>query len=208
MVIEKNSRQVPKAAEFLSNKKYCDILYCYFQTISSWDEVEGHPRYFAKKEKNFSKIAETLGLSRQTVSSRFASLEQLGLIKEDKINGRYELLILAEDIASLIPAETVRILVNTMNENTISVYVYLLNRYYAATCNGKQEFMFTKEQLKTVIGLSSATRSNDYIIDDKLNVLKKLGLLEYEARDDKDKITGDIKTHLYVTKMMNKIENC
>lgn len=208
MQIEKNSRQVPKAPEFLANKKYCDILYCYFQTISSWDEVEGHPRYFSKKEKNFSKIGDALGLSRQTVSSKFAALEQMGLVKEDKLNNRYELLILAEDIASLIPAETVRILVNTMNENTISVYVYLLNRYYATICNDKKEFMFTKEQLKAVIGISATTRSNDYIIDDKLNVLKKLGLLEYESRDEKDKITGDVKSHLYVTNMRNKIENC
>lgn len=208
MQIEKNSRQVPKVLEFLANKKYCDILYCYFQTISSWDEVEGHPRYFSKKEKNFSKIGDALGLSRQTVSSKFAALEQMGLIKEDKLNNRYELLILAEDIASLIPAETVRILVNTMNENTISVYVYLLNRYYATICNDKKEFMFTKEQLKAVIGISATTRSNDYIIDDKLNVLKKLGLLDYESRDEKDKITGDVKSHLYVTNMRNKIENC
>lgn len=207
MQIEKNSRQVPKTTDFLANKKYCDILYCYFQTISSWDEIEGHPRYFSKKDKNFSKIAEALGLSRQTVSTKFANLEKMGLVKEDKARERYELIILPEDIASLIPAETVRILVNTMNENTISLYVYLLNRYYATVCNGKQEFIFTKEQLKMVIGLSASTRSNDYIIDDKINVLKKLGLLEYEARDEKDKITGDIKTRLYITKMVNKI-NC
>ena len=205
MQIEKNSRQVPKVAKYMSNKKYCDILYCYFQTISSWDEVDGHPRYFSKKEKNFSKIGAALGLSRQTVSTKFTNLENLGLLKEDKLNDRYELIILPEDIASLIPAETLRVLVNTMNENTISVYIYLLNRYYAVKCNNQQEFMFTKEQLKTVIGISATTRSNDYIIDDKLKVLSKLELLKYEARDEKDKITGEIKTHLYVTEMRNVI---
>ena len=127
----------------------------------------------------------------------------LGLIKETEDN--YELIILEEDLASLIPIETLRVLVNTMNDNTISIYVYLLNRYYATISGGQQEFLFTKEQLKNIVGLSITTRSNDYIVDDILAILQKLNLLQFESRDDIDKNTGDTKTHLYITKMSNKI---
>ena len=200
----KDSRQVPKTKEYLANVKYCDILYCYFQNISVWDGVEGHPRYFAKKEKNFSKIAVILGKSRQTITKKFNALLDLGLIKET--NDCYELIILQDDLASLIPSTTLRMLVSTMNENTISIFVYLLNRYYATLANNQQEFMFTKEQLKNIIGISTGTRSNDYIIDDILTILQKIGLIKVDIRDEVDKITKDIKTHLYIVYMTNKIE--
>lgn len=203
MQIEKDSRQVPKVRDYMANSKYCDILYCYFQTISVWDNIVGHPRTFPKKEKNFSKIGTILGQSRQTISKKFKNLLDLGLIKETEDN--YELIILEEDLASLIPIETLRVLVNTMNDNTISIYVYLLNRYYATINGGQQEFLFTKEQLKNIVGLSITTRSNDYIIDDILAILQKLNLLQFESRDEIDKNTGDTKTHLYITKMSNKI---
>lgn len=203
MQIEKDSRQVPKVRDYMANSKYCDILYCYFQTISVWDNTVGHPRTFSKKEKNFSKIGAILGQSRQTISKKFKNLLDLGLIKETEDN--YELIILEEDLASLIPIETLRVLVNTMNDNTISIYVYLLNRYYATISGGQQEFLFTKEQLKNIVGLSITTRSNDYIVDDILAILQKLNLLQFESRDVIDKNTGDTKTYLYITKMSNKI---
>lgn len=204
MQIAEDSRQVPKTKDYLSNKKYCDILYSYLQTISVWDGINGHPRSFSKKEKNFQKIGENIGKSRQTVAKKFNALMELGLIKEGENN--YELIILESDLASLIPLETLRILVNTMNENTISIYVYLLNRYYAAQSSGQQEFMFTLSQLKGVIGVSTSTRSNDYIINDILTILKKIGLLEIDCRDEEDKFSGDIKSNLYVTSMSNLIK--
>lgn len=203
MQIEKDSRQVPKTREYLANAKYCDILYCYFQNISTWDGVEGHPRIFTKKDKNFSKISEYLKISRQTVSKKFNNLIELGLIRETDKN--FELIILEEDIASLIPVNTLKILVAAFNENAISVYIYLLNRYYAAVHNGQQEFMFTKEQLKGILGFSTNTRSNDYIIDGILTVLQKVGVIKVEARTKVDEYTGDIKTHLYLVKATNKI---
>lgn len=203
MRIEKDSRQVPKTKDIMANAKYCDILYCYFQNISTWDGIEGHPRIFTKKDKNFSKISEYLKISRQTVSKKFNNLMELGLIKENGDN--FELIILEEDIASLIPVNTLKILVAAFNENAISVYVYLLNRYYAAVHNGQQEFMFTKEQLKGILGFSTATRSNDYIIDGILTVLQKVGVIKIENRTKVDEYTGDIKTHLYLVEATNKI---
>lgn len=204
MKIEKDSRQVPKTKDIMANAKYCDILYCYFQNISTWDGIQGHPRVFSKRDKNFSKISEYLKISRQTVSKKFNNLVELGLIKENK--DTYELIILEEDIASLIPINTLKILVSAFNENAISVYVYLLNRYYATLINGQQEFIFTKEQLKGILGFSTATRSNDYIIDGILTVLQKIGVIKVETRTKVEEFSGDVKSYLYLVYATNQIE--
>ena len=200
MKIEKDSRQVPKVKDIMADVKYCDILYCYFQNLSKWDGVIGHPRTFTKKEKNFSKISAALKISRQTISKKFNNLLELGLIRETDNN--YELVILDADIASLIPVETLKVLVSALNENAISIYVYLLNRFIA---NKEQEFMFTKSQLKAMLGFSINTRSNDYIIDGILMVLQKLELIKVEIRNILDEPSNEIKSYLYLIDAHNKI---
>ena len=200
MKIEKDSRQVPKVKDIMADVKYCDILYCYFQNLSKWDGIIGHPRTFTKKEKNFSKISAELKISRQTISKKFNNLLELGLIKETDNN--YELVILDADIASLIPVETLKILVSALNENAISIYVYLLNRFIA---NKEQEFMFTKSQLKTMLGFSTNTRSNDYVIDGILTVLQKLGLIKVEIRNILDEPSNEVKSYFYLVNAYNKI---
>ena len=72
---EKNRRQVPKTKDYLSFKKYCDVLYCYLQVISSFNE-ETKERFILKKKINFTKIGADLGMSRQTVSSKFKVLKE------------------------------------------------------------------------------------------------------------------------------------
>lgn len=201
MQIEKDSRQVPKVKDIMADVKYCDILYCYFQNLSTWDGVKGHPRTFTKKEKNFSKISAELKISRQTISKKFNNLLEIGLIRD---NGKdYELVILDADIASLIPVETLKVLVSALNENAISVFVYLLNRFIAA---GEQEFLFTKSQLKAILGFSTNTRSNDYVIDGILTVLQKLDLIKIEIRNVLDEPSGEIKSYFYLVSATNKIK--
>ena len=53
--IQPNSRQVPKAKDICSNKKYYDILYAYLQCISVRDEKSG-TRYFSKKDMEVHKF--------------------------------------------------------------------------------------------------------------------------------------------------------
>lgn len=168
-----NSRQIPKTKEICSNKKYNDILYAYLQCIS--EKNENGSRTFDKKEINFTKLGEIFNLSRQTVSTKFKNLKDLGLIKELDKN-TYEVITLEKDLASLIPYDTLKLVTDTLNENSISTYVYLLNCYYANNC---RSFTFTLEQIKKHIGICSSTRSNDDIITNILFVLEKIGLIKY-----------------------------
>jgi biotin operon repressor len=172
--IQPNSRQVPKAKDICSNKKYYDILYAYLQCVSVRDEKSG-TRYFSKKDINFSKLGDMFNLSRQTVSTKFKNLKELGLVVEvDK--DTYRLVELSADLASLVPYGTLKLITDTLSENSISTYIYLLNCYYANECC---PFQFTLDQVKSYIGISTSTRSNNDIVTNILYVLEKVGLIKY-----------------------------
>ena len=114
-------------------------------------------------------------LSRQTVSTKFKNLKELGLVEE--INKDiFQLIELSADIAALVPYNTLKLITDTLNENSISTYVYLLNCYYSNNC---QPFQFTLDQVKSYIGISTSTRSNNDIITNILYVLEKIGLIKY-----------------------------
>jgi len=57
----------------------------------------------------------------------------LGLIRELN-KDTYEIITLEKDIAALVPYNTLKLLTDTLNENSISTYIYLFNRYYANNC--------------------------------------------------------------------------
>ena len=204
----KDSRQVLKAKEYLCNPLYWDVVYSYMQVNSEWDGVQGHPRIFPKRMANFSKISRELNITRQTVSKRMSDLEDgqknkdgLHLIKKLE-NGDYELPILSPSIATLMPKETLRVLVSAFNEKTISIYVYLYGRWMASK---EVPFKFTYSQLKTVIGLGTSSRSNDYIIKDILNILIKLELVSLKL--DAELSDGSYKTTYSVVQMGDTISD-
>ena len=88
----------------------------------------------------------------------------------------FQLIELSADIAALVPYNTLKLITDTLNENSISTYVYLLNCYYSNNC---QPFQFTLDQVKSYIGISTSTRSNNDIITNILYVLEKIGLIKY-----------------------------
>jgi hypothetical protein len=54
-------------------------------------------------------------------------------------------------------------------------------------------------------GLGVKTTSNNYIITDILEVLKKLGLIKYHSKTETDAKTGLCETHYYLTEANNVI---
>ena len=88
-------------------------------------------RYIKEKNINYSAIAKTVKLSRQTVAKRIKNLEEIGLIYKNEMKKRYEIHLLSKLDASLIPNRTLTFLVDSYSENAISIYIYLLNRFWA-----------------------------------------------------------------------------
>lgn len=193
-----SSRQIPKTKEICSDKKYNDLVYAHLQCISSLD---GQSRIIRKKDMNFSAISAALHLSRQTVATKIKNLIDLGLLQ--KVGEDYELTLLSRDIASLIPVETLELLTDTLNEKSISTYVYLFNRFYAA----KGPFAVTYIQMKSWIGVSTGTRSNDSIVKNILTVLGSLGLVEYTMTATADD-TGfsNVKTVYTITMVRTTVK--
>ena len=138
------------------------------------EKREDDSRYILKKNVKYTRLAEALGLSRQTVSTRFKNLIQLGLI-EEKVD-TYELVKLDNNMAWLIQQELLQLMIDTLSQNTVSTYVYLFNRFYA---NENKPIQFTIEQIKNHIGISTTTRSNDEIVSNILFILQKLGIIKY-----------------------------
>lgn len=198
MQIEKNSRQIPKTKEICSDKKYSDMVYGWFQDVSKRDEE--NIRYIDLKDVNYSDIARRVKLTRQTVSKRVKNLEEMGLIYKNEMKKRYEIHLLANIDASLIPQYTLTFLVDSQSENAISIYIYLLNRYWA---NNEKPFAFTIGQVKNFLGLSDKTTSNNHCVTNALISLSNNGLLEYELRED----CNTIKTTYYITKMSFEVKN-
>lgn len=198
-------RQIPKTKEYCANKEYYDILYGYLQQQSQWEQKKNNNRrYVNKKLINFSQLGRQLGISRQTVSNKFKKLIKLGLVI-DEPGDKYYLTPLSADIASLIPNPTLKLITDTLNEYSISVYVYLLMRYIA---NNEEIFQFKLSDVKKHIGICSTTRSNDEIITNILFVLQKIGLIKYHLTTLQQENVDykDVKTIYQLDYLTNYIE--
>lgn len=190
---------MPKREEYTANKAYSDIVYGWLQVHSEWDRERGI-RWVDKKTVNYSAMADQLGLTRQTVSTKFKRLldkDGLGLVTFNTEMNRYELVQLSADMATLIENGTLRMMISALNENTINIYIYLLNRFLA---NDEQSFEFTLDQCKAFIGKGVGSHSNNYIVTDILCILSKLDLLKYEL------VSKRVKTVYKVITVNNKIE--
>jgi hypothetical protein len=201
---QSNSRQIPKVQTICASKKYNDILYAYLQCVSERDSINGN-RYFSKKDINFSNLGKMFNLSRQTVSTKFKHLmsEELNLV--EKISDeKYLLKELPKDYASLIPYKTLKLITDTLSENSVNTYVYLLNRYYANNC---KPFKFTLAQVKSAVGICATTRSNDDIITNILFVLQKIGLIRYSLTGEAQESSTfqNVKTMYQIDFLTNTI---
>ncbi|MDD7757581.1 MAG: hypothetical protein PUJ51_24325, partial [Clostridiales bacterium] len=145
----------------------------------------------------FQSLGDKIGLKRVTASTKFKNLIGLGLIEEIPNEKRYKLNYLDKSVSSLIPYETLRKLNNSLNHNSISLFVYLLKRYIA---NGEKEYIVTMAQMKNFIGIASSTTSNNEIITDILEMLQLIGLVRYEYRQ-----TDFDKTNLVIVQISNVV---
>lgn len=202
MQIEKNSRQIPSNERYTANKNYSDILYGYLQHMSILDEALGM-RYIEKKDIKYTKIAEELGVTRQTVSKKFNNLVDEGLLSFDGSNKRYYLLVLEAELATLLPDDTVKVLCNTLQERCLSVLAYLLKTYVQ---HGGQSCEVNLEVIKGYVGLSKTNRgSNNEIIRDIFIVLSRLGLIKYKLEKVLDQATGGHKTRYILEEVNNQV---
>lgn len=207
MEIKKNSRQIPSVPTITREKDYCDLLYAWLQCHSERITMDSEGRRINKSLVKWTAIEKdfvrTLSdgttekvMSRKTIAKYFKYLEDKGLIQLQD-DGYYYLTILDATEANLIEYNTLSKLINVLQKNSLSIYVYLFNRYYA---NGFQPFIATIKQIKEFIGIATTTTSNNIIVDDTIDILKRLGLLDYRIK------TEDNKSYLEFQWVKNALE--
>jgi len=176
----------------MKDKNYYDVVYAWFQCKSDWSQNE---RIVKVADAKFVTIGEECGIDRRSASKYVNKLIALGLLEKDEERKIYILKALPNSSATLVPFPTLRQLVNSLNRNSVNIFVHLLNRWIA---NDEKEFIITHKELKEHIGISSSSTSNNVVINDILDILRRLGLIIYELRQ-----VEPMKTQMYVTKVTN-----
>ncbi len=133
-------------------------------------------RFVTTDQINCSAIGRELGMDRRTVGRYIKKLYEQELLEEQP--GKTILKILERTAATLVPYPTLRQIQNSLHRNSVSIFVYLLNRYIA---NSEQPYFVTYNELKKYIGISTATASNNVVVSDILKTLKALRLINYEV---------------------------
>lgn len=188
MSIQKNSRQMPSSKIITKEKNYCDLLYAWLQCNSELLDMESRIRYIERKNVKWARIERDFTrqssdgaiekvMDRKTIAKYFRHLEEKGLVKLNKEDDNYYLTVLDNYEANLIEYKTLNKLMNVFQKNSINIYIYLFNRYFA---NDQKPFIVTMRQIKEFIGIATSTTSNNMLIDDTLDILKRLKLLDYE----------------------------
>ena len=196
MVIKKNSRQMPSTTSIVREKDYCDLLYAWLQCNSERENVNTSRRRIEKKKVKWASIERDFtrelsdgtiekAMSRKTIAKYFAYLLDSKLVS-DEGDDYYYLTVLDGSEANLIEYNTLLKMMNVFQKNSINIYIYLFNKYYTSSF---QPFIATFRQIKEYIGIATTTTSNNAIIDDTIDILKRLGLLDYRI-----KILEDNKT--------------
>ena len=198
---------MPSASMIVREKDYCDLLYAWLQCNSERESVVSTRRRIEKKkvkwvaiERDFTRTLSDGSvekvMSRKTIAKYFTHLMNQDLITEGD-DDYYYLTVLDSSEANLIECITLSKLMNVLQKNSISIYIYLFNRYCA---NGYQPFIATLKQIKDFIGIATSTTSNNIIVDDTIEILKRLGLLDVKM------ITGeDNKTYLEFQWVKNEL---
>ena len=191
---EKNSRQMPSTSAIVREKDYCDLLYAWLQCNSERISVNSKGRRIAKSkikwtaiEKDFTRVlidgSTEKVMSRKTIAKYFQHLIDRELVFEQN-DEFYYLTVLDNDDANLIECETLSKLMNVFKNDSISIYIYLFNRYCAT---GYQPVIITHKQIKEHIGIATSTTSNNLIITDTLEILQRLGLIKYRVFTEDNK---------------------
>lgn len=177
---------MPTNRMLVREKNYCDLLYAWLQCNSERVHPTSRERCIAKSKVKWAAIERDFTrelsdgtiekiMDRRTIAKYFNFLVAQGLVKLEE--DTYYLTLLEGSEAHLIEYNTLSKLMNVLQKNSLSIYIYLYNRYYA---NNSKPFIATMKQIKEYIGVATTTTSNNVFIDDTLDILKRLNLLDYE----------------------------
>lgn len=183
--MSESKRPMPNTQEgyFLRNKNCNERIYTYLLLKSKRNPNGRESHRYVEKMTNI-KIAEDLGISRNTVGARMADLKKLGYVQVD---GKYYL-VPKTDYYALIPESTLDFLLNYLEGKDKLIKLYIVMHDYF-----NLHKTFTMLDLHRELGyeLSKDNKpisNNSKHIRTLLMLLSEAGLVKYrivEGRNDK-----------------------
>lgn len=196
MNINEGKRYIPTDSIVFANKNLDMKVYSSLQEKSNWSTGENH-RYIDISKIKMKPWADELScgsdkITRQTLKKRLDYLIKAKVVKRKKIND-VEYYILPQDFKFCIYIDNklLRFMTNTLNSNTIKVY--LIYRSYTNTYGCCK---LTQEKILEKIGLCSKSNRNKVMISDINTLLRKLDLI-YVYKDYKN-TSSAVKTPLTI----------
>ena len=100
-----------------------------------------------------------------------------------------------------MPARTVRVLCNTLQERSLSILAYLIKTFIQ---HGSNPCEINLSVIRDYLGLKTGKndRKNNYLITDVFLLLQKLGLIQFHTEKIKDKKTESVKM-CYILDIVN-----
>lgn len=206
---ELDTRQMPCRSSVTSEKNYCDLLYAWIQCNSERTSLHSQDRRISKKKCKYTNIEREMTdsqgekvMDRRTISKYFQWLVTQGYLVLDEKQEYYNITVLEKGEANIIYYKTLSILMNVFRRHSIDIYQYLYSRYCA---NGKKTFRAAIPDIKRYIGITTSTSSNNAVVMDTVDILKRLGLLDYQyVQTDENKTMVEF---LWVTDRLSE-EGC
>ena len=137
----------------MEDKKFNDILYAYLQSISYRDPNK-EDRYVWKNDCKREDLAKALKMNLSTLKRKFNHLVSNGYIVEKE--DTFELPKVSQ-WNFFIPVETLKFLIDTTNEDIITVYAYLGQLKNQM----KDKAYYTESKLLILLGYKTKLRTKD-----------------------------------------------
>lgn len=172
-------------------------LYTYLVCISGLANYPKNTRIFQQKNLNLAKIKNTIGITNETTKRYLEFLEREGMIQYQgekycdlsfkdawklRIKNKNEYYrIPRPPIFRVIPEETLCQLNEKFaaTEQELKLYMFLLNYQEMAIISNRQQWSFTYEDIRAVLGLTKQTFNNQNI-NRGLIFLRALGLIDFK----------------------------
>lgn len=153
MEITENKRRIPTGGTVMEDKKFNDILYAYLQSISYRDPNK-EDRYVWKNDCKREDLDKALKMNLSTLKRKFNHLVSNGYIVEKE--DTFELPKVSQ-WNFFIPVETLKFLIDTTNEDIITVYAYLGQLKNQM----KDKAYYTESKLLILLGYKTKLRTKD-----------------------------------------------
>lgn len=183
--------------QVLRDLAYNDIVYAWLLIHSHYKPEEKH-NFIYKSEFTFKGIGKEIQRNEKTVSSRFKSLKEQGIIRECNYQGKKVYKMSYYDQFEELDSETVYQLISLpvkdTREELIKTYAYLLKKKRESIREGKRNFTCSSNEIILAFGYSTGHTQTFDRMKFILTVLQGAGIIKFRTilprQDEKGQWTG------------------